>query len=348
MVVFQTTKSQCNLLNNGSLDDFEIIDITNNSIFGTNLNISFWDNNICQQYYNPYLSKNSSSYIRITPYDRIGPKDYRIDNAVGQLCKNLLPDKKYQISFYVKPITGNAFYGGICAWFSALNYETNYFEVKHKHNNWQPTVMKCMCDDKIYTNTDSFYLVSLQYNGSGNEKFLFIGNPTGKKPLVWKNTDDYGFYKSNFTYSEFAHLAISKIAVTPLDENERCCELNALNNIDTLKHGQDTIIIPVYFANNSDSLTDKTKLYIKEHLSKINITQIGSIKILGYADTTGSISYNYKLASRRAKNVEEVVLGILSSNKMIVNIDVIGETSHSKMLGMNRVTYIYLFLTNID
>jgi outer membrane protein OmpA-like peptidoglycan-associated protein len=64
----------------------------------------------------------------------------------------------------------------------------------------------------------------------------------------------------------------------------------------------------LYFLHNSTELTAKSKSYIPEILSLINIREFYEISIIGHTDTTGTDEYNMKLSAARAEAVRDALL----------------------------------------
>lgn len=343
MVAFLCTAAQQNLLLNGTLSDFTFYDTSRLVNTESAIEIPHWTNNICQQYYNPDYSYTANSYIRLILFDKVGEKDYAIHNVQGQLCRPMQANKPYQITFYLKPLTGNAFCGGVCCWLTnqAINYPI-YYEVQPS-KSYKKLILpdKTYCDNRLFNVVDSFYKVSFMYMAKGGEEYFYVGNPTQRKPTVWKKTKDYGLNRTAFDYNEFCHFSVSNLSVMALDTIEGGCPvLLSAKSIQTDTSLSAVEVGAVYFPFNSDSLTAENKQYLQVLTQQITNDTMLQIQVTAYADTTGNSSYNYQLSVNRAKAVIRYMTLINPLVQKRININVVGETRQFGLAEKNRTVVL--------
>lgn len=73
----------------------------------------------------------------------------------------------------------------------------------------------------------------------------------------------------------------------------------------------DTLTLVLHFGFNQDRLRQEDVELLKQFLHKPGIT-IGTLRIIGYADTTGTNVYNQRLSLRRAQAVARFSVGFLT------------------------------------
>jgi hypothetical protein len=108
---------------------------------------------------------------------------------------------------------------------------------------------------------------------------------------------------------------------------------------------QDTIT--VYFEFGSSIIPKEEKLMLAEIRNKYQLNQLDSAHFVGTADSVGSVSANFKLSEKRARNVANYFEDIFPQNTLIRTF-ARGEKQNKKSLNYNRKVEVILFFKNIE
>jgi outer membrane protein OmpA-like peptidoglycan-associated protein len=81
---------------------------------------------------------------------------------------------------------------------------------------------------------------------------------------------------------------------------------------------QEKITQNVYFDFDVDLLKEPQKDLLCDFFQKIDSSQIHSVRVFGYCDDRGTVSYNFNLSDRRVTTVEKILLSLgLNPKKLI-------------------------------
>ncbi|MCB0538518.1 MAG: hypothetical protein R2836_08600 [Chitinophagales bacterium] len=325
MLSFLFVKSQNNLVLNGNLDEFTFQKYhmvegdyyTNDSFFlnlyqSTSVNVKNWKEGVYTV--KPNYTNSGNIFLSITIFDiaSVQKQTYRYSNAIGKLCKKLEKGNKYIVSFYIKPNKGDYYTNHIeVALIDTFNYKllSNHFETKIKKKQFYAIDTNEIKVDysynKLLTDTISFTKISFNYIADGNEKYILIGNVSGKVPELIEKVEPFGGFKGGMG----RNFIIDDISIYSIDSNEICAEININSQIDTVLIHTELYKLNEYNKEYDSLIINKINRVIDDKHPK-------SLLIVGSADILGGIDYNIKLAQSRADNFKE----FLETNGITVNI----------------------------
>ena len=315
-------------------------------------NGSFEDENICTEYHincspEGWISTSDAfdNYVKDPriAFDGVhcvafiaGTSDLRYYRSLvrSQLVCKMRKNKHYQIQFYVRsryPIVDSV---GILFTKADFLYERNlYYKLT-------PSVY---ANDAIIkpTSDTSWQKIVLDYEATGDENFLAIGN--------FSKRDITG--KTGIPREKHFLVLIDNISIFPLDKNEKICAdaKTTIENIYnqnerheylfrlidyyrknppeppaisyTISAKADTIIIPdVLFKTGSYVINTTNVAILDTILVRIQSTNLDSLVIEGHTDSIGSVEHNEKLSLNRAIAVLNYLnsKGGISGERLIV------------------------------
>lgn len=314
-------QAQTNLLLNGDLQDYTLperwsyfID-TANEPYGTH--IKHWEGNTCTTFGDRTHGYNTLAYLRIYTYVPVSDKEYRTLSAYGILCRTLEKGKQYEVSLRVKCFEYPLYANAVAITFTDQKYNAiNAWEAPRKKEDpkyllpFAPAYI-----NPVTVEDTSFIKLEFIYTATGNENYMYIGNPSNQKPAEYKP------YKNGsskiYHYSIGLRYAFSDMWVTPLDSTEDDCPPEvkpmhaiALNNPLL----PDTIVLQTLYYENDKHLSniriDKTIEALQQYPPDAEII------ITGHTDKEGTEQHNWELSELRAKAIGEYVKRELPDRKI--------------------------------
>lgn len=312
--------AQTNLLLNGDLSEYKLSERWTYFVDTVNelgsVSLPYWEHNTCMYYSDRVHGYNSPAFIRIITYTQLNDKEYRTFSAYGILCRTLEKSKKYKVSLRIKcfeyPIYANA----LAITFTDQKYNAiNTWDIPKKGE--APTYLLPIAPayiNPITIEDTGFIKLEFTYTATGNENYMYIGNPSNQKPAEYKP------YKNGsskiYHYSPALRYAISDMWVTPIDSAEEGCPLETKPVPVTLSNTllPDTIVLQTIYYENDKYLSniriDKTIEALKQYPPDAEII------ITGHTDKEGSEQRNWELSELRAKAIGGYVQRQLPNRKI--------------------------------
>jgi hypothetical protein len=305
--------AQQNLVPNGMLLDFKK-DSLNEVAFvekskPTATEISNWELNKCQTFYETDSQHISKAFIELILYEQLGPKDFEIWNAIVKLCRPLTKGNTYRVDLWLKPLTGTAYSGGISVAFSDKLLEAKHFyELPSKRNgkiDLQSDVVPVFKYLPVVSYNTAYTKISFEYAATGGEVYLYVGNFNIGKPDVWQETTPFGYMRPAFDYSAYSIYALGGMSVTPKDTLEFTCNSDSFSSANANVAEKDTVYIGniCFESKIYDKAIDNDSLWLK-------VKQYHTYKtamLLGYTDETGTKAFNDSLSLQRANYVAGIL-----------------------------------------
>lgn len=276
-------------------------------------------------------SHSGKNFALITPYDFTTDEGLFVRNLVGQICKPLVKGNIYQISFYIKAFSGNAFMSGIEVAVSNFRYPVSYYFTEHAlQKNQQEKYPAVSYRINDFIDNREYHLIHFQYKAEGGERYIYIGNfhlgYLNKSQL--KPTAQFGFYKNKDAPTEAVY-AIDDISIIATDSSENCLSFSISKDSsvaipDTIKLGD------LYFDFDVSNFSKDLKKIMGQLKKVENYKQI---ILTGYTDSKGSVNYNKQLSKSRA---EYVFNALKTTTSMEILIEAKGESERKPTDAMER------------
>lgn len=212
-----------------------------------------------------------------------GPEDYR-EYLAGELEKNLIKGKKYNLSFRVS-LADKSEYAirefGILFVDKELNLDTK--------RNIPPSLMNRnglynyvgLGNHRYYKDKDNWTEISGEYTADGTEKYIVLGN--------FKSNSNTARTKVASNLKKAAYYYIDMVSITETDNTFNLDEIYVLENL--------------LFEVNGHTVKGKGKKQLEDLVSHLKDNPSLNISIYGHTDNIGSPLYNKELSQRRAKAV---------------------------------------------
>lgn len=101
----------------------------------------------------------------------------------------------------------------------------------------------------------------------------------------------------------------------------------------------------LFFETDSINLSINEQTKIQNFIDSLNLAKITSISVSGFCDDVGSKNYNYILSVKRAKNIALIFQNLNLNNKVVFNIEGMGEVSldskNQKPISQQRIQNRY-------
>lgn len=333
--------AQQNLVPNGLLRDFTKdslgFDTDVKSIRPLASDIDNWELNKCQTYYTTDAGNSATAFVTLILYNKVGPNDFEVWNAVTSFCRPLTEGKTYLVNVWLKPLTGTAYSGGISVAFSDKMHETkHYYEVPKKGSrevDVQPGIVPAYKHHTVIGNSKEYTNLVFEYTAKGGEEYIYIGNFNIGKPDVWKETIPFGYMRPAFDYSAFSIYALGGVSVIPKDMLELVCNTDSIHSSDlysTHQHtaARDTVYLgAVYFESDVSSRVFSNS----EVLLRIDsFPDYARVLLLGYADESGGAAYNKELSLKRAEHVARLMANKFSKQIVAVGLGISSKNAEQK------------------
>lgn len=264
-----------------------------------------------------------------------GPRDAYSSFLVGKLCKPLIKDHKYIISFFIKAYSGNINCESVQI--ATIRNETPFFlELGQKQSTFPYISLNLPKKQNIYNKIETTIIAE------GDEKYVCIGNLTGLIPQHKKSKYSFGHISND--NSIIGIYAIDNVVVRPLNLSDTCYEqipttfnTEALNN--TSFDAKETVLTDIHFELNSYTLLEREIQSLDSlYIYLINNPQY-CVSFLGYADSSGNESYNVKLSWMRASEVA-MYIETKGINRNRISFEGKGvDKSETYILSARRVSY---------
>lgn len=238
--------------------------------------------------------------------------DAHVSNAVASLCRPMLKGKQYEVSFYLKPLSGTAFTNniGVVITDEKIPFHFQFPQEKPKKKDKAPALFHWEADYKIpeiLTDTTSYTKYSFTYTASGDELYVYIGNiffdsEDFWKQTSWQKTPFYGYEAHNGRYF-ICYYALDDVSVLPLDPSEVGCN----NNISTpeVTLWPDTMYLGSCYYKTDSSIT---QVDVAAMVEQIDLAPDDyKIMVIGHTDSEGTLEYNIKLSIKRSEGIKLVL-----------------------------------------
>ena len=232
------------------------------------------------------------------------PDDYR-EYLQAELTSTLVKGKKYKVSFYVSLAERSDYaikeFGLLFSKhklhiptkkvlskrliYQEREYDYNFLEIGYTN---------------FYSDTKDWISVHSKFVAKGTEKYMILGN--------FKNNARTRFYKTKKKAKQGAYYYIDLVVVNGIEDViTKTYELNTVHTFNNLLFDFDRYLVLLKAKNEIAILV----AYLQRNTSL-------AITINGYTDNIGSVAYNQKLSSKRAKAVAEELQKAGISKKRII------------------------------
>jgi len=358
---------QKNLILNGDFEELSLIDFSKTTIDGqsykgnrrdtsllwnldkkrSHVHVSspYWNFIDTQKpTYNTRYSKTGRSnsgfvYIEFMPLHATPDGKYHIKNIVGETCKPLIKNNTYELSFWIRPFSGNHYINSIDVHFDSTQHHFDGYvryqkrkKKQRKETNWvagdnfKPTILSQDCVINLPSKDDKKYVqVSCKYKAKGGEKYVYIGNLTYDFPKKIKKKDLKTYGEQRPIPVATCIYAIDDVNLISKTDTTEKCDMQLLrfmtNKGKNISYRDPTatqqidefILSDNDFENYQLKSVKKTSLKIK--LDKIDFERIEYIIIIEYNDKLTGFSVK-DMPLKYSRSIKEVLSFSSSKTKI--------------------------------
>lgn len=322
LIIHLNTVAQVNLIRNGKLSHYMVDSIyVQNKLYDTlrtGVMISDWDQNVCQQMYHPDYSFCSETFLNIVMYQTVAKDIFYVDNVYGILTTPLKENCQYILTLYAKPYSGNAFCNSLGAMFTKDTIDSDgYYDVNSKKSN-TVTPSNLLVLQQVINDPHHFTAVSFTYTASGGERYIHIGNLSGRKPDKWQRTKAFGYFRNNISEykKEWCMYAVSCMSLYKQE-----CENDSTDSVVNIAPKDTLCCLPsIFFQTNDSKLSQDNIMILKQILGYLQEHPEVYVDIIGYTDDTGNYEDNMKLSSDRANSAKDFLVNLgINQDRLVVH-----------------------------